>query len=87
VTYPDGDANTTNNEVVTTAYNGMGLPSKLTTNQGKWNGSSWAVGTLVDGPLVNGSNQADYDDAGRLRQIRLPTGTPATTDDLWRALN
>ena len=58
VTYPD-------NEVVTTAYNSMGLQAKLSSTLG---------GDLVDGTVgVHAVTDAvSYDEAGRLRNLRFP---------------
>ncbi|MBX3015506.1 MAG: RHS repeat protein [Caldilineaceae bacterium] len=55
VTYPDGD-------VVTTSYNGMGLPNALYTN---------GPGNQQDGYLVQ---NVDYDAAGRLVTMQFPLG-------------
>ncbi len=65
LTYPDG-------EVVTTWYNSMGLPAKLV---------SGASTTLVNGTInVHAASDAvNYDEAGRLRQMRFPAG-----GNLWQ---
>ncbi|MCB0111200.1 MAG: hypothetical protein KDE53_35000, partial [Caldilineaceae bacterium] len=66
-TYPDG-------EIVTTDYNSIGKPKKLTTSQ--YGGNN----TLVDGNIGGG---ASYDSSGRFQYMRLPAGTATTSDDLW----
>ena len=65
VTYPDG-------EFVTTNYNAMGQPNRLRSN--------W-YGDLVDGTTGGGgiTNGVNYDEAGRLRNMRFPLG-----NNLWR---
>ncbi len=65
VIYPD-------NEQVTTLYNGMGLPVKLTSS---------SRGDLVDGAQNIGvaADAVHYDEAGRLTQMRFPAG-----GNLWR---
>ncbi|MEZ4736337.1 MAG: RHS repeat-associated core domain-containing protein [Caldilineaceae bacterium] len=64
--YPDG-------ELLTVAYNSMGLPNRLQ--------SSW-YGYLVDGTTASGgiSNGVSYDEAGRLRNMRFPAG-----GNLWQS--
>ncbi|MEZ4860816.1 MAG: hypothetical protein R3C14_05890 [Caldilineaceae bacterium] len=61
VTYPG-------NEVVTTTYNSMGLPNRLTT--------SLSTTPLVDGTASGGgiTTGVAYDEAGRLTQMRFPLG-------------
>ena len=73
ITYPD-------NEYTTTTYNGMGLPNSLYTN---------ALGTTNDGFLVDGitsggdtTNGANYDEAGRLRNLRFPAPLGS---NLWQS--
>jgi len=58
--YPD-------NEVITHAYNGMGLPAKLTSS---------ISGDLVDGDIdtVAVNDAVEYDEAGRLINMRFPAG-------------
>ena len=66
VTYPDG-------EFVTTNYNAVGQPNRLRSN--------W-YGDLVDGTTSGGgiTNGVNYDEAGRLRNMRFPLG-----NNLWRS--
>ncbi len=64
-TYPDG-------EVLTQQYNSMGLPAKLVSS---------SAGDLVDGTtnVSAVSDAVNYDEAGRLTQMRFPAG-----GNLWQ---